>query len=72
MEEERIIEEQIIEVDYNKELVEEYKNNYIQDVEGMGAGEDSEPYGVQTNFNTDTIDELLGEGAEIDEEYKNI
>lgn len=69
--EEKIIQEQVIEVDYDKELVEEYKNNYIQDVEGMGAGEDAEPYGVQTNFNTDTIDELLGEGAELDDEYKN-
>lgn len=69
--EEKNTQEQIIEVDYNKELVEEYKNNYIQDVEGMGAGEDAESYGVQTNFNTDTINELLGEGAEIDDEYKN-
>lgn len=63
--------EQLIEVEYDKNLVEEYKNNYIQDVEGMGAGEDAEPYGMQDNFNTDTVNELLGEGAEIDVEYKS-
>ena len=61
---------QVIEVEYNKELVEEYKNNYIMEEEGIGA-EMGEVYDPQTTFNTDTIDELLGEGATIDELYTN-
>ena len=67
--------EQVIEVDYNKDLVDEYKNNYIQDVEGMGAegenNEEVEPYGTQDTFNEDKIEDLIGEGAELDDEYKN-
>lgn len=62
---------QIIEVDYDKELVEEYKNNYIMEEDGIGADEVGEVYGTQTTLNTDTIEELLGEGATIDELYKN-
>lgn len=61
---------QIIEVEYDKDLVEEYKNNYIMEEEGIGA-EMGEVYDVQTKFNTDTIEELLGEGAVIEDEYKN-
>ena len=62
--------EQIIEVDYDKEKVEEYKNNYIMEEEGIGADEIGEIYDTQTTFNTDTIEDLLGEGAEVDELYK--
>ena len=61
---------QIIEVDYDKEKVEEYKNNYIMEEEGIGADEIGEIYDTQTTFNTDTIEDLLGEGAEVDELYK--
>ena len=67
--------EQVIEVDYNKDLVDEYKKNYIQDVEGIGAeGEDNkeiEPYDTQNTFNEDKIDDIIGEGTVIDDEYKN-
>ena len=62
---------QVIEVEYDKGLVEEYKNNYIMEEEGIGADEVGEVYGTQTTFNTDTIDELLGEGATVDELYAN-
>ena len=41
--------EQIIEVDYDKFKVEEYKNNYIMEEEGIGAFDDAEPYDQQTN-----------------------
>lgn len=58
---------QVIEVEYDESLVEDYKKNYIMEEEGVGADEVGEVYDVQTTFNTDTIDELLGEGAEIDE-----
>lgn len=59
--------EQIIEVDYDKDLVEIYKNNYIMEEEGIGADEIGEIYGKQDTFNTDSIEELLGEGAIINE-----
>ena len=62
---------QIIEVDYDKELVEEYKKNYIMEEDGIGADEVGEVYDTQTTVNTDTIEELLGEGAEIDELCEN-
>lgn len=58
--------EQVIEVDYNKELVEEYKNNYIMEEEGIGA-DDVTPYGEQTTFNTDSLDELVTDGSTVDE-----
>ena len=65
------MEEQVIEVDYNKDLVEDYQNNYIMEEEGIGAEEIGEIYGIQDNFNTDSLDELLGEGATIDENTEN-
>lgn len=61
--------EQIIEVEYDKDLVEEYEKNYIMEEEGIGAEEDEvEIYDTQDTFNEDSIDELLGEGATIDVE----
>ena len=62
---------QIREVDYDKELVEEYKKNYIMEEDGIGADEVGEVYDTQTTVNTDTIEELLGEGAEINELCEN-
>lgn len=62
---------QIIEVEYDEELVKEYSNNYIMEEEGIGAGEDGEIYGAQDTFNEDTIDEILGEGAVVDEISEN-
>lgn len=59
--------EQVVEVDYDKELVEDYKSNYIMEEEGIGADE-AEPYGIQDTFNTDSLEEMLGEGVEIDSE----
>ena len=61
--------EQVIEVEYNKERGEEYNNNYIMEEEGIGAEEVGSIYGEQTNFNTDTVEELLGEGAEVENVY---
>ena len=58
---------QVIEVEYDQSRVEDYKNNYIMEEEGIGADELGEVYDPQTTFNTDTIEELLGEGAVIDE-----
>lgn len=65
-------ENQVIEVEYDKDLVEEYKAHKGEIIEGIGAEDVQDPeYGLQTEFNTDSIDELLGEGAELDDEYKN-
>ena len=59
--------EQIIEVDYNKKLVDEYKKNYIMEEEGIGADE-AEPYDIQTTFNEDTPEEMVDEDAVIEYE----
>lgn len=61
-------EKQVIEVEYDKDLVEEFKNNYIMEEEGIGADPDATPYGEQTTFNTDTIEELFDpEDSEVEE-----
>lgn len=57
--------EQIIEVNYDENLVEEYKKNYIMEEEGIGDVVDTEPFDEQTTFNEDPLEEILGEGAEI-------
>ena len=62
------MEDQIIEVEYDKSLVEEYKNNYIMEEKGIGDIADTNPFDEQTTFNEDSIDEILGEGAEIIDE----
>lgn len=64
------MEEQIIEVEYNKELVEEYKKNYIMEEEGIGAEEDTEPYDMQTNFNEVPFEEMIEEGEVIIDDKK--
>ena len=62
------MEEQIIEVEYNKDLVEEYKKNYIMEEEGIGADPDAEPYDTQTTLNEIPLDEMFEEGQVIIEE----
>jgi len=58
--------EQVIEVDYDEELVKEYIENKDTIIEGTGSDEVDIPmYGLQTSVNTDGVDELLGEGAVI-------
>jgi len=59
--------EQVIETDYNKDLVEEYKNNYIMEEEGIGT-EEGEVYGIQDTVNTDTPEEMTEEGVVIEYE----
>lgn len=62
--------EQVVEVEYNKDLVEEYKKNYIMEEEGIGADPDATPYGEQTTLNTDGIDELFDPEDSVVEEVK--
>ena len=59
--------DQIIEVDYDKDLVEEYKKNYIMEEEGTGDIE-SEPFDLQTTVNEDSFEEMNEEGEVILEE----
>ena len=54
-------EKQVIEVEYNKEMV-------AEDLQIQNANNEEEL--VQDTFNEDGIDELLGEGAIIDEYNK--
>lgn len=60
--------EQIIEVEYNKDLVEEYKKNYIMEEEGIGADPDAEPFDTQTNLNEVPLTEMFDEGEVTVEE----
>ena len=61
------MEKQIIEVEYDKDLVEKYKENYIMEEEGIGADE-SEPFDLQTTVNEDSFEEMNEEGEVILEE----
>ena len=70
MEENILQEGQIVEVDYDKDLVKEYQNNYIMEEEGRGADPDLElePYGTQTTINEVPFEEMNEEGEVIVEE----
>ena len=58
------MEKQIIEVEYDKDLVEKYKENYIMEEEGIGADE-AEPFDLQTTVNEDSFEEMNEEGEVI-------
>ena len=58
------MEEQIIEVEYDKDLVEKYKENYIMEEEGIGADE-AEPFDTQTKINEVPFEEMNEEGEVI-------
>lgn len=70
MEENILQEGQIVEVDYDKDLVKEYQNNYIMEEEGRGSDPDleSEPYETQTIINEAPFEEMNEEGEAILEE----
>lgn len=63
-------EKQVIKVEYDKDLVEEYKNNYIMEEDGIGADPDITPYGEQTTFNTDSKEDLFDPEDSIVEEVE--
>lgn len=69
MEENNVLQEgQIVEIDYNKDLVEEYKRNYIMEEEGIGADPDAEPYDIQTKLNEVPLEDMFDEGEVVVEE----
>lgn len=59
---------QIVEVDYNKDLVEEYQRNYIMEEEGIGADPDADPYDTQTKLNEVPLEDMFDEGEVVVEE----
>ena len=59
---------QIVEVDYNKDLVNEYQRNYIMEEEGIGADPDAEPYDTQTKINEIPLEDMFDEGEVVVEE----
>ena len=69
MEENNVLQEgQVVEIDYNKDLVEEYKRNYIMEEEGIGADPDAEPYDTQTKLNEVPLEDMFDEGEVVVEE----
>lgn len=62
--------EQTIEVEYDKDLVEKYKENYITEEEGTGADE-VEPFDTQTKVNEVPLEEMIEEGEVIIEEVED-
>ena len=69
MEENNVLHEgQVVEIDYNKDLDEEYKRNYIMEEEGIGADPDAEPYDTQTKLNEIPLEEMFDEGEVVVEE----
>lgn len=65
MEENNVLQEgQVVEVDYNKDLVEKYKRNYIMEEEGIGAL-DEEPFDTQSTLNEVPFEEMIDEGEVI-------
>lgn len=66
-----LVEGQVIEVEFDPELVKEYQENYIMEEEGMGADEVGSVYGEQTTFNEDGIEELLDPETVV-EDYQEV
>ena len=60
--------EQIIEVEYDKALVEQYQKEYIMEEEGIGADLDTEPSDTQTNINNIPLAEMIDPREVIIEE----
>lgn len=57
--------EQVIEVEYDKDVVEEYKNNYIMEEEGIGAEINAEPYDTQSTLNEVPFSEMIEDGEVV-------
>ena len=69
MEENNVLQEgQVVEINYNKDLVEDYKRNYIMEEEGIGADPDAEPYDTQTKLNEVPLEDMFDEGEVVVEE----
>lgn len=63
--------EQVIEVEYDKDVVEKYKNNYIMEEEGIGADIDAEPYDTQNKLNEVPFSEMIEDGEVVIDDTNN-
>lgn len=63
--------EQIIEVKYDKELVKEYKDQYIMEQEGIGNELNSDPYDTQSKLNEVPFNEMIEEGEVVVDDKNN-
>ena len=61
------MEKQTIEVEYNKDLVEKYKENYIMEEDGIGANE-AEPFDTQSKVSEAPFEDMIEVGEVIIEE----
>ena len=60
--------DQVIECDYDKDLVEKYKSEYIMEEDGIGADIEAEPSDLQSTFNEVPFSDMIDEGEVIIEE----
>lgn len=60
----QLAEGQVVEVEYDKDLVADYQKNYIMEEEGTGADPDAEPYGTQDKLNEVPLEDMF-DGNEV-------
>ena len=63
--------EQIIEVNFDKDLVDRYKREYIIQEEGRGTDPEAEPYDTQEKLNEVPLEEMIEEGEVIIDDKNN-
>lgn len=63
-------EKQVIEVEYDEKLVEDYKKNYIMEEEGIGAIE-GEVYDTQAKLNKIPFNEMIDDGEVVLDDKDN-
>jgi len=63
-------EKQVIEVEYDEKLVEDYKKNYIMEEEGIGTIE-GEVYDTQAKLNKVPFNEMIDDGEVVLDDKDN-
>ena len=63
-------EKQVIEVEYDEKLVEDYKKNYIMEEEGIGTIE-GEVYDTQAKLNKVPFTEMIDDGEVVLDDKDN-
>ncbi len=63
-------EKQVIEVEYDEKLVEDYKKNYIMEEEGIGTIE-GEVYDTQEKLNKVPFNEMIDDGEVVLDDKDN-
>lgn len=60
-----LVDGQIVEVEYDAELVQKYQNNYIMEEEGIGADLDVEPFDTQDTINEVPFEDMIEDGEVV-------